>query len=81
MALLSAGTGAVDIIRDLVSTVGFPIVAYFLMVKSNSDMMKAHKEEMKETTESMREAQDKIVIALEKNTEVIEELKTIVGRN
>ena len=54
-------------ISQLISSVGFPIVACILMWKTTQDMTKAHAEETKIMRDSLNE-----------NTVVLSELKTLM---
>jgi hypothetical protein len=54
-------------ISQLISAVGFPIVACILMWKTTQDMTKAHAEETKIMRDSLNE-----------NTVVLSELKTLM---
>lgn len=71
-----------EIVSQLVSTVGFPIVAYLLMVKTNNDLNKQHREEVREMNESFAVRNDKVIEALENNTRAVSELSAFMkGKN
>lgn len=53
-----------DTFSQLISTIGFPILAYMIMVKSNHDLQERHTEEMKAMTD-----------ALDNNTQVLQALR------
>lgn len=67
-----------EIVSQLVSTVGFPIVAYLLMVKTNNDLNKQHREEVREMNESFAVRNDKVIEALENNTRAVSELSAFM---
>lgn len=68
----------IDVISGMISNLGFPILAYLLMVKTNNDMTKAHKEEVKEMNEQFEKRMDKMIDSLDNNTKVIEEMKVFL---
>lgn len=67
-----------NMVSQLVSTVGFPIVAYLLMVKTNNELNKQHREEVKEMNESFAVRNDKVLEAVENNTKALSELSTFM---
>ena len=50
----------IDEILTAVSTVGFPIVAFFMMYKLNSDVISKNTEALQEIKESLREIKEVI---------------------
>lgn len=83
--LLTSMGDSVNVISGLISSVGFPIFAFLLMVKTNHDQSQEHKKEVeqmqisfnernKEMTEANKEDQRLMREVIEKNTQALEKL-------
>lgn len=49
--------GAINIVKDLISTVGFPIVAFLLMFKQNKELSST----INENTKAINDLREKII--------------------
>lgn len=85
MLLSTALPDGVNMISGLISSVGFPIFAFLLMVKTNRDQATEHKKEVeemqvafnernKEMMEANKESQQLMREVIEKNTQALEKL-------
>lgn len=78
MATMANGSGIMNDITTLISGIGFPIVAYLLMVRSNKELQDAHREEIESLNKAFNERMERVTEALDKNTEVIDALKSLL---
>lgn len=78
-----------EVIEKLVSSVGFPILAYLLMVKTNIDQQAAHKEEVQKMNDAFEKRMESLQAnlmsnytrldeTLERNTDVLSALKNLL---
>lgn len=78
-----------EVIEKLVSSVGFPILAYLLMVKTNTDQQAAHKEEVQKMNDAFEKRMESLQAnlmsnytrldeTLERNTDVLSALKNLL---
>lgn len=78
VATMTNGGGIMNDITTLISGIGFPIVAYLLMVRSNKELQNAHREEIESLNKAFNERMERVTEALDKNTEVIDALKSLI---
>lgn len=83
--LLTSMPDSVSVVSGLISSVGFPIFAFLLMVKTNREQSQEHKKEVekmqvsfnernKELMEANKEDQRLMREVIEKNTQALEKL-------
>lgn len=74
MSLLTAGTGMVDVASTLISSVGFPICAFLLMLKANNEQSKAHKEEVEKMQTSFTERNRELMEKMQEDNRLMREV-------
>lgn len=78
--LLTNGSTLIDMGVSLISSVGFPIVAYFMMVKSNQQMQENHRDEVKNLNDSYALRNKEMTEALDRNTKVLDRNNEIMDK-
>lgn len=69
-------SGILDAISSFISSIGFPIAAFLIMVKLNKDQSKSHKEEM----DNLKDVLSNNTAAIEKVSERLTSIEKIVDK-
>lgn len=74
MSLLTASVNMVDVASSLISSVGFPIFAFLLMVKTNREQAKNHKEEVEKMQTSFTERNRELMSQMQEDNRLMREV-------